>query len=300
MRPRAALTLLLFVAAALADAPTAAGRDAQREAVERHVFVTVTDARGQPVEGLTPADFVVREDGVVREVLRVAPTAPPSHVALLADNSGASAPLLIELRAGLLKFVLSMTALPAPPSMSLITVAERPATAVPYTTSDIVLERGIERLFPRPNSGSYLLDAVVEACEAFRKMGAERPAVVAFAIEASPAFSNHLHTRVADALKEAGASLWTIQVQENRPADSLEARERDRLVNDVTAWSGGRHTPVLSPQGIEQAFVRTSAAMLGRYDVTYGRPDALIPPDRLTVETRNRQLRVAAPRWAVR
>src|SRR5215213_1024800 len=74
---------------------------AQRETVERHVFVGVTNSRGIPVTGLGAADFTVREDNVAREVLRVAPTSAPSHIALLVDNTEQVNPALLELRTGL-------------------------------------------------------------------------------------------------------------------------------------------------------------------------------------------------------
>jgi hypothetical protein len=106
-----------------------------------------------------------------------------------------------------------------------------------------------------------------------------------------------MHTGVADALREAGASLWTVTLQDSAPGRSLEVRERASVTGDVTSWSGGLNTRVLSPQGLAAAFSSTTAAMLGRLDVTYGRPAALIPPTRVTVELRDRALKLSAPRW---
>jgi hypothetical protein len=291
---RSYTVVLACLVAVLSGATRISG---QRATTEKHVFVGVANGRGEAVAGLTPADFVVREDDVAREVLRVSPTAPPSHVALLVDNTDQAGGLLIELRGSLLKFMQSMTALAAPPSMSVVTFAERPTVAVPWTTSDIVLERGIQRIFQRPGSGAYLLDAVMETCQGLRRLKAERPVIVAFTMDASPAFSDILHTRVADGLKEAGASLWTIQLLRTGGPGSSEERERARLIGDVTGWSGGTNTPVLSREGLEKGFAAVSSAIVGRYDVVYGRPEALIPPSRMTVETRNRELRVSAPRW---
>ena len=63
MRGSATFTTAILVASALA-APRAVGPSAQRATVERHVFVRVTDAKSQPVSGLTPADFSIREDNL--------------------------------------------------------------------------------------------------------------------------------------------------------------------------------------------------------------------------------------------
>lgn len=296
MRGSATFTTAILVASALA-APRAVGPSAQRATVERHVFVRVTDAKSQPVSGLTPADFSIREDNVVREVLRVTPSPPPSHVALLVDDTAEAGPFLTDLRTALKAFAFGLAALPSPPSISVMTYAERPTTAVPFTSSDAALERGIVRLFPRTGGGAYLFDAIIEASQALRKMKAERPVVVAFVIDASPVFSTQRHTHVADALRDANASLWTVQLQRTGTDDSPSEQERARVVNDVTAWSGGLNVPILSGQGLERAFTTLSAALLGRYDVAYGRPEALIPPTRLAIESRNKALRLSAPRW---
>ena len=72
---------------------------AQREIAQRHVYVRVTDAKDAPVTTLTPADFVVREDDVAREIVRVGAAPPPTHLALLVDNTNEAQQLLIELEA---------------------------------------------------------------------------------------------------------------------------------------------------------------------------------------------------------
>ncbi|MCC7007908.1 MAG: VWA domain-containing protein [Acidobacteria bacterium] len=286
----------VLILAALA-APRAAGPAVQRATVERHVFVRVTDGKNQPVSGLSPADFTIREDGVAREVLRVAPAPPPTHVALLVDDTAGVQPVLTNLRAALKAFAFGLTGQPSPPAISIITYAERPTSLLPYTSSDAALERAIQRVIPRPGGGAYLFDAIAESAQALRKLGAVQPAIVAFVMDGSPVFSNQRHTDVANALRDAGASLWTIQLQRTGTDDGTAEQERARVVSDVTGWSGGLNVPILSGQALESAFATLSAAMLGRYDVTYGRPESLIPPTRLAVESRNKALRLSAPRW---
>jgi hypothetical protein len=117
-------------------------------------------------------------------------------------------------------------------------------------------------------------------------------------VGASPSFSNQLHTAVADALKAAGASLWTVELQSRMPSTSSDAIERARVVGDVTTWSGGMNKPVLSRAALPNAFTDVAGAIVNRYDVTYGRPETLIPPSRLSVELRGRKERVTASRWA--
>jgi hypothetical protein len=72
----------------------------QQASRTRDIYVSVLDDKGQPVPGLTTADFVVREDGTLREVLKAGPATAPLQVALLVDDSQASTPLIQPLREG--------------------------------------------------------------------------------------------------------------------------------------------------------------------------------------------------------
>ena len=51
--------------------------------------------------------------------------------------------------------------------------------------------------------------------------------------------------------------------------------------------TGGR-----SPQSFARAAILTS-----RYDVVYGRPEALIPPTKMEIDVKRPDVRVMAPRW---
>ena len=270
---------------------------AQREIAQRHVYVRVTDAKGAAVTTLTPADLVVREDDIAREIVRVGAAPPPTHLALLVDNTNEAQKVLIELRSGLTALAQQMNQLPSPPAMMLMTFAERPTRIVDFTTSDIAIENGVKKVFPRPGAGSYFLDAIVESTEALRKLKAERPVILAFVMDSSPEFSDRIHRNVDEALDRAKTSLWTIQLQHAPGRPGSEARERESVIGDVTTWSGGMNKPVLSAQGVPAAFTEVASAILGRLDVTYGRPASLVPPKRLSIEARDKSLKLSAPRW---
>ena len=61
------------------------------QTIQRALYVSVLNEAGAPVMDLGPSDFIVREDNVAREVLKVAPATDPMQVALLVDNSQAAA-----------------------------------------------------------------------------------------------------------------------------------------------------------------------------------------------------------------
>jgi len=265
------------------------------QARERHVYVGVTTSNGAPVPNLGVADFTVREDDRPREVLRVAPAPPPSHIAILVDTSAASQNIIPSIRDAVSRFVQTLSTLDTPPSLSIVTFGERPTVESPFTTSLPLTARAIVMLNARPNSGAYFLDAVLETADALKKQDPKpmQPAIVALTIDATEEFSTLRAEIVADALKASGASLWTVSLG----AGGGDHRERARVIGDVTRDSGGMNRSTLAETGLDAAFNVVASAILGRYDVVYGRPDALLPPSRLNVEVRNRALRVSAPRW---
>jgi hypothetical protein len=290
---------VLAVASAVALAVSTTPLDAQqREMRERHVYAAVTTADGAAVADLKPAEFKVREDGLAREVLRASPGLPPTHVVLLVDDSDSAQQAVADLRTALASFVKKMFGSATGLQMSYWTFGERPTRQVDFTNSAATIEKSVARLFHRTGAGSYFLEAIQESSRDLRKREAPRPVIVAFVSESGPEFSSVVHQAVEEALKAVNASLWTVVLQEG--AQSIvapERRERAIVLGDVTRDSGGDNKVVLSKQGLESAFLNRAALLTSRYDVVYARPDALIPPSKIEVETTRKDLRVLAPRW---
>ncbi len=289
------VTCAALSAAALVVVPT----HAQRSARQQQANVIVVDRSGNPVTDLTSDDFVVREDGVAREVISVSPAGPPSPVVLLVDNSQAMEPTVLDLRKGLSTFVDAIAASDASVQIGLRTFGERP-TKVSDPTSAAIVQLGIERIFHRTGTGAYMLEAIVETCNDLAKAGAVNPALVVFVAESGPEFSEDDRPRVAQALARAGATLWVVALQARAGAlvSSPQVRERAAVIGDGTIESGGMSFPILSSQSIPQAFERVHALFASRQQITYGRPDTLIPPKTLEITARREDLRVLAPRSA--
>ena len=62
-----------------------------------------------------------------------------------------------------------------------------------------------------------------------------------------------------------------------------EMRNRGRVIADGTERTGGRRDQVLAASGITEALPQVADELLNQYVVTYGRPDTLIPPEKLQV-----------------
>src|SRR5436190_3598060 len=129
------------------------------QAIERSIFVSVVDQGGAPVPALGPSDFVVREDNLSREVLRVDPATDPMQIAILVDNSTAAGPLVAFIRRALPPFVEALTRPTASGrrnEVALVTLGSRPTILANYSIEGAPLTKAVDRVWEdSPNSGYY-------------------------------------------------------------------------------------------------------------------------------------------------
>ena len=245
------------------------------------MFVSAVDSSGEPVDGLGPDAFVIREDGVRREVLRVSRAVEPIDIALLVDNSAAVSDELTFLREGLSKFVAKM----APGNnIALIALADRPTIFVDYTSDPKRLSSGIGRLFAMAQSGMTLLDGIVETTEGMARRETPR-AVVVPVITDGVEFTNRYFRDVVAALQKANAALHAVTIGQFYYSEEHGTRERSFLLDAGPRLSGGQQISLLSPHGLDQSLQRLARELSSQYKVVYGRPQSLIPPERTEVSS---------------
>ena len=273
----------LALAALVAFAPVSQQQEprpsAASDARTRDVYVSVLDSKDTPVTGLTAADFIVKEDGAAREVLRAGPATAPLQVILLVDDSEAMTPALQPMREGLTKFVDKMQ---GHGEIGIVTVAERATSLVPSTTDVNALKRGITRIFARSGAGAYMLDGIDEVSKGFQKRKAERPVIVAVWMEGVE-FSNLHYDTVLKTLAAGGAALHVLSIGTPNRSMSDELRNLNMVIAEGTKDTGGRRDQVLAISGIPEALVRVANELNNQYVVTYGRPERLVPPEKIQV-----------------
>jgi hypothetical protein len=298
-RPRPiALAAVAVAAVVLSGALSAQQTTTPRQ---RTIAVSVLDRSDKPLTEFAAADFVVREDGRSREVLGVAPAPPPANIVLLVDDSQATSTFTRDLRQALTGFVDRLADAEPAPAVRLTTTGARPTVRVDFTPSFSAVSLAIDRLIPATGSGATFLEALIETTRDLRTKKIEGAVIVAFVAESGPEFSTMSAREVETALQAVRASLWTVVLQEpNVAAVDSERRERAAVTGDVTAKSGGRNRPVLSPQQLPAAFGALADILLSRIAITYGRPESLVPPNRLEVTGRDRSWRVQVSRWPER
>lgn len=276
-------------AAALALA-AGAGAVLGAQSKPKHLYVSVVDKKGLPVASVEPKDLVVREDNVAREVLKVGPATEPMRIALLVDNSQAATSSIQFLRDALGAFVTRMTK--AGHSIALITLGDRPTLEVDATTDLTRLKKGgVDRMFAKPGSGMYLLDAIIDAAKGFKKNETPRPVMVAVITEGTE-FSNASADNVIDAIRSSGASFYALVLTEGERAslNSDEVRQRGIVLDRGTSENGGRRDIVISHMALKDRLDAVASELLGIVDVTYASPDRLVPPEKITVSASREEL----------
>lgn len=252
-----------------------------RQARERTLYVNAFERDSRtPVTGLTVRDFVVREDGVQREVLRVTPATTPMAIALLVDNTQAASGAIPDIRNAVTAFVKATEGLgPA----ALIGYGDRPTILTDYTTTTKALLSGVGRIFAMPGSGATLLDAIRETAQGLAKREEDRAAIVIIATE-HPEFSNLHYTQVLETLRKSGAQLHVVVLSTtNTDMTSEEGRNRATVLDRGPRESGGIRWDVLATSAFEGQLENLGRVLKSQYRVIYARAESLIPPERVEV-----------------
>ena len=255
---------------------------------ERTLFVSALDDKGEPVTALAPEDIIVREDGVRREVLRISRATEPIDIALLVDNSAAAEDSITHMRDALRRFIATMA---GDNQIAMVALADRPTIFVDYTSDAKRLEGGIGRLFSMSMSGMTLLDAIVEVSRGLARRETPRVAIVPV-INDGVEFTNRYYRDVVEALKTASAPLHAITVGSFYITGDQATRERAYVLDQGTRESGGQRVTLLSPMGLNAALDKLARELSSQHKVVYGRPQSLIPPEKLEITSARRGVTV--------
>lgn len=253
----------------LASVPSFAQSD------QRIIYASVVDKQGAPVMDLGVKDFIVREDGLAREILRVAPDDDPMQIALLVDDS-----LLMRGREGLLRRATSAFVQHTRPEVmvALIGLGERPTIRADYTRDKTKLLNAIDNLFG--HGDNTLSDAIFESSIALAKRPLMRPVIVAITAGGG---GYHQREEVLEALTWSQAALHAVTV-------SAGGGSSGRLIGEATQNTGGRDDIVIGMTSLESKLVQLSTELSSQYRVTYARPQRLIPPETTVVSAKDPNL----------
>jgi VWFA-related protein len=217
------------------------------------VDVLVTDSSRKPLRGLVPADFVVRDNGVLQQVDIVSFGEIALNVALAFDLSESVAgPRLEQLRSA--SKALTGELLPADQS-ALITFDDEVSLRCPLSPDRTCLDRALAAAEPRGNTA--LIDGILAALIAGEsEIGRSLLMVFSDGLDTS---SFHDPERILDMGRRSDVVIYPIASKNARP-DFLE---------DLADITGGRLHEVQRHDDLSKTFKAILDEFRHRYLITY-------------------------------
>ena len=298
VRHRVLLVPMMAVSALLA------GLGARTQtATDKSIFVSVVDASGKPVKDLTTNEFQILEDNVQREVVGIKPATQPLAVQLLIDTSenaggatgmAAGADLGRDIRTSLIGFCRHVTTTSPDSQIAIMEFGQAAIQAVNYTSKFDDLEKGINRLLPKPRAASVLHEALVEASKSIGRQKTPRRAIVIVNVEPGEEQSQIQPNDILNAVRASAASLWVVHVQKSEGRNS----SRDLVLGRLTQFTGGRRESIVGQSAIENYLKAYADALMNQYEVTFKRPQSRTPAERTLIGTTRAGVRLHASAFA--
>jgi VWFA-related protein len=263
------------------------------------VYVSVLGETGVPITDLTAPDFTLKEDGKLREILRVDVASEPMQLMILVDDNGTGL-----FRSGLIQFVQQFQGLG---EIAVNTVTGQTQKLVDYTPNVNTVAQAIATLSARPatNDGGQLLEGIFQASKDQEKRGASRPVIVALTVGGEEHSTVPAH-QVLDQLAKSRSVLYVIQVAASvlRPTVPItqsrqllgENLNLGEVLGEGPKQTGGWRDEIVATTGIVIGLRRLATELKSQYAVAYSRPPRSKATERIDVTVNRRGVTLRAPR----
>lgn len=266
--------------------------------ITRTVYVVATDSKRVPVKDLTADEFVVKEDGKTREVVKAALATEPMQVCIIVDDNGTGL-----FRSGIATFVQRLL---GKNQFAISTVTGQVQRVLDYTSNVQMLSEAINGLKARSGApdGGQLLAGISETAREQLKRKISRPIILALTVGGEEHSTLPAH-HVLDQLRDSGAALYVTSVAASalrgtvtaqKPADLLEGNlNLHEVLGDGSKQSGGRHDEIVAAAGVVQGLQLVAEELANQYVVSYVLPEGVKPSEKLNVTVKRRGVQVRAP-----
>jgi Ca-activated chloride channel family protein len=225
------------------------------------VYASVTDAGGEPVTGLTQADFTVTEDGRPQEITTFAAGEFPLAVAVGVDRSFSMAG---EKLATAKRATQSFLRLLRPVDRSMIVAISNEADVIaPLSTDRTSQLAAVGRLDAW--STTALHDAVIAALERLAPE-AGRQALIVFS-DGADRYSEHSAAQVIARARRSNALVYPIAIGKTRPP----------LLAELAVVSGGRSFLLKDTRDLENTLGTIARELRHQYLLGYTPSRAIVP-----------------------
>jgi VWFA-related protein len=265
--------------------------------------VSAADRNAVPVTDLAASEFVLKEGGKTREIVRAQRATTPMHVALIIDDSGtgifryAVANFVDQLLGGRVQFAIKR-------------VVSQVQTLVDYTADVERLRQGVARLgvMPETPRGGQVLEGIFEASKEMQRREAERPVIVVLT-DTDAEYSTLPAEHVLSQLTQSGSALYVVAVTKaaqsspldagavpEKPSDLLErSMDVNHVLGDGPKQSGGRRVEIIQTAGSISALQQMGEELSHQYEITYVVPAGEKPYQKLSVTAKRSGVTVRAP-----
>jgi hypothetical protein len=252
-RPRRAGALALCT---LAAGFTLLASTALRGQESFQFFVVATDANGNFVTDLTPADVAMTENGQPAQIAKVERFSLPVRLTITIDNGPDSSNVLGNFRTGLTSFV---EALPEDVEVTIIATAPQPRTVLRPTTERAQILQSVNRV-ANDSERARFSDALVEYAE---RVGKDKPDHIPVLLMLSTTgleASSVQPAALESALKilvGRGAPVYVFKtVSQQNDTTALERLDtgRQKIIGEMASKAtGGRYEGITVPTRLHEA-----------------------------------------------
>lgn len=258
--------------------PMPAGQEQEIERVfTRRVRlpVTVTDKKGQPVEGLTANDFLVLEDKQRQQIESItdgSSRGEPLYVAVLIDTSPSAIAKLRFSQEAAMTFLRTVLR-PRKDKAALLTFDDQLALRQDFTEKPDLVERALRSL-KKPGTHTSLYDAVWQFCNENMRRAAGRRALVVITdgedtysratLREAVEMAQRTETTVFGVSTKGGFSGVVPGVEAGQVAG-----EGDCALMKLCEETGGRAFFSGDQVALEQSFAKIAQEVRAQYVITY-------------------------------
>lgn len=254
---------------------------------QKSIFVSVVDDSGKPVKDMTADEFALREDGKDRQIVSVGPAQAPLDVVLLVDTDNSAMRLTQDIHAAVLAFIQELHSVRKDAEIELMEFGQAPIPGTAFVTTDVDLQKALDRMVPKAGADSVLMEAIAQASGDLAKRPSPRRAIVSVNVDPS---SEQLgdRKRVVQSVQKAAAQLWSLSLRQNDITFSTAktnnygsssaaanaanvSASRNALLVDLAKASGGEHDMIDAPTAMQSVLRQWADDLTYQYQVTYVR-----------------------------
>jgi Ca-activated chloride channel family protein len=234
------------------------------------VTVSVTDASGRLITGLTRDDFQIWEDGIEQQIIQFTDQRVPVSLGVLLDASDSMrGQKILDARGALDRFVGDL--LFPDDQVFVATFNHLPRLAARWKRPPRTLANVLEGL--QPSGGTAIYDALAQTAPLFERRDNIRAAFVVISDGADTASDRTLHQTI-DVIRRSDAFVYAIAI------DSPDARASTRVnpeaLREISSLTGGYTEVVRTAEDLGPATTRIADELNKQYTLGFS---SSRPPD---------------------